>query len=187
MTNNARAAVDRLLDMYDEYETLTAKIAAAERRLALAKLKNSDVEQIRIELDDLRRDQQRLSDGMTFDTPLVWVMYKFEAYKDEAQPIRTMHDFRLHCSKPGYICTKRFIFLNAHLCSNGQRPLTDSKNIPTKCCSARFFRCLAKLNKMKFSCPIGARMNITRKMTLLKSGKIINQIIRKGLLVAVSR
>ena len=29
-TNSARAAVDRLLDMYDEYKTLTVKIAAAE-------------------------------------------------------------------------------------------------------------------------------------------------------------
>ncbi len=54
MMNGARAAVDKLLNMYDDYKTLTAKIAAAERRLALAKLKNSDVEQIRIELDDLR-------------------------------------------------------------------------------------------------------------------------------------
>ena len=51
-TNSARAAVDRLLDMYDEYKTLTAKIATAERRLALAKLKNSGTEQLRIELDD---------------------------------------------------------------------------------------------------------------------------------------
>ena len=100
MMNGARAAVDRLLDMYDEYKTLAAKITAAERRLALAKLKNSGVEQIRIELDELRHNQQQLSDDMTFDTPLIWVMYKFEAYQDEAQPIRTMHDFRLHCSKP---------------------------------------------------------------------------------------
>ena len=78
--NGARAAVDKLLDMYDEYKTLTAKIATAERRLALAKLKNSDVEQLQTKLDGLRRDQQQLSDTMTFDTPLVWVMYKFEAY-----------------------------------------------------------------------------------------------------------
>ena len=116
-TNSARAAVDKLLDMYDEHKALTAKIVAAERRVALAKLKNSSGEQIRIELDDLRHNQQQLSDNMTFDTPLVWVMYKFEAYQDEAQPIKTMHDFRLHCSKPGYICTKRFTFLNAHLLS----------------------------------------------------------------------
>ena len=146
-TNNARAAVYRLLDMYDEYKTLTAKIAAAERHLALAKLKNSDIEQIRIELDDLRHSQQRLSDDMTFDTPLVWVMYKFEAYQDEAQPIRTMHDFRLHCSKPGYICTKRFMFLNAYLCSNGQRPLADSKKYPDEMLLREIFPLLGEIEQ----------------------------------------
>ena len=146
-TNSTRAAVDRLLDMYDEYKALTAKIAAAERRLALVKLKNSGVEQIRIELDGLWRSQQQLSDDMTFDTPLVWVMYKFEAYQDEAQPIRTMHDFRLHCSKPGYICTKRFIFLNAHLCSNGQCPLTDSEQYPDEMLLSEIFPLLGEIEQ----------------------------------------
>lgn len=148
-TNSARAAVDRLLDMYDEYKTLTVKITAAERRLVLAKLKNSDVEQIRIELDDLRHSQQRLSDTMMFDTPLVWVMYKFEAYQDEAQPIRTMHDFRLHCSKPGYICTKRFMFLNAHLCSNRQRSLIDSKKYPDEMLLSEIFPLLSEIERDK--------------------------------------
>ena len=147
MMNGARAAVDRLLDMYDEYKTLAAKITAAERRLALAKLKNSGVEQIRIELDELRHNQQQLSDDMTFDTPLVWVMYKFEAYQDEVQPIRTMHDFRLHCSKPGYICTKRFIFLNAHLCSNGQRPLIGSKKYPDEMLLSEIFSLLGEIEE----------------------------------------
>ena len=147
--NSARAAVDKLLRMYDDYKTLAAKIAAAERRLALAKLKNGDIEQIRIELDDLRYEQQQLSDDMTFDTPLVWVMYKFEAYQDEAQPIQTMHDFRLHCSKPGYICTKRFIFLNAHLCSNGQRPLTDSKKYPDEMLLSEIFPLLSEIERDK--------------------------------------
>ena len=148
-TNSARVAVDKLLDMYDEYKTLTAKIAIAERRLALAKLKNSGVEQIRIELDDLRRDQQQLSDDMTFDTPLIWVMYKFEAYQDEAQPIRTMHDFRLHCSKPGYICTKRFIFLNAHLCSNGQSSLMDRKQYTDEMLLSEIFPLLSEIERDK--------------------------------------
>lgn len=149
MMNGARAAVDRLLDMYDEYKTLAAKITAAERRLALAKLKNSDVEQIRIGLDDLRYSQQQLSDDMTFDTPLVWVMYKFEAYQDEAQPIRTMHDFRLHCSKPGYICTKRFIFLNAHLCSNVQNSLMDRKQYPDEMLISEIFPLLSEIERDK--------------------------------------
>lgn len=147
MMNGARAAVDRLLSMYDEYKTLIAKIAATERRLALAKLRNSDIEQVQTELDILRRDQQQLSDTMTFDTPLIWVMYKFEAYQDEAQPIRTMHDFRLHCSKPGYICTKRFIFLNAHLCSNGQRPLTDSEQYPDEMLLSEIFPLLGEIEQ----------------------------------------
>lgn len=145
--NGARAAADKLLDMYDDYKTLAAKITAAERRLALARLKNSDIEQAQTKLDVLRRDQQQLSDDMTFDTPLVWVMYKFEAYQDEAQPIQTMHDFRLHCSKPGYICTKRFIFLNAHLCSNGQRPLTDSKKYPDEMLLSEIFPPLGEIEQ----------------------------------------
>ena len=146
-TNSARAAVDKLLDMYDEYKALIAKIAAAERRLALAKLNNSSGEQIRIELDALRHSQQQLSDDMTFDTPLVWVMYKFEAYQDEAQPIRTMHDFRLHCSKPGYICTKRFTFLNTHLCNNGQCPLTDNERYPDKMLLSEIFPLLGEIEQ----------------------------------------
>jgi len=146
-TNSARASVDKLLDMYDEYKALTAKIAAAERRLALAKLKNSSGEQIRIELDDLRHSQQQLSDNMTFDTPLVWVMYKFEAYQDQAQPIRMMHDFRLHCSKPGYICTKRFTFLNTHLCNNGQCLLTDDERYPDKMLLSEIFPLLGEIEQ----------------------------------------
>ena len=146
-TNSARAAVDKLLRMYDEYKTLTVKITAAERYLALAKLKNSDIEQAQTELDVLRRDQQQLSDDMMFDTPLVWVMYKFEAYQDEAQPIRTMHDFRLHCSKPGYICTKRFIFLNAHLCSNGQHLLTDSEQYSDEMLLSEIFPLLGEIEQ----------------------------------------
>ena len=145
--NSARAAVDRLLSMYDKYKTLAAKINAAERRLALAKLKNNDIEQVQTELDVLRRDQQQLSDTMTFDTPLIWVMYKFEAYQDEAQPIRTMHDFRLHCSKPGYICTKRFIFLNAHLCNKGQNSLADRKQYPDEMLLSEIFPLLDEIEQ----------------------------------------
>ncbi len=58
------------------------------------------------------------------------MMYKFEAYQNEAQPIRTMHDFRVHCSKPGYICTKRFTFLNDQLESTGNSRLTDKGIYP---------------------------------------------------------
>ena len=77
------------------------------------------------------------------------MVYKFEAYQDETQPIRTMHDFRLHCSKPGYICTKRFIFLNAHLCSNGQRSLIDSKKYPDEMLLSEIFPLLGEIEQDK--------------------------------------
>jgi hypothetical protein len=51
--------------------------------------------------------------------------YKFFAYKTEAQPIRTLADFRQHCSKPDYICTKRYTFLNQQLVDRNKKPLTD--------------------------------------------------------------
>jgi hypothetical protein len=145
--NKARTAVDKLLNMYDEYKTLAAEITAAERRVALARLKNGDIKQAKAELDGLRQNQQQLSDAMTFDTPLIWAMYKFEAYKDEAQPIRTMHDFRLHCSKPGYICTKRFLFLNAYLCNKKQNPLTDNQTYPDDMLLDNIFSLLGEIEQ----------------------------------------
>ena len=54
-------------------------------------------------------------------------MYKFEAYKNEAQPIRTMRDFRIHCSKVGDICTKRFTFVNEQHTLKGQPNLMDDQ------------------------------------------------------------
>ena len=73
---------------------------------------------------------QSISNAMTFADPLIWAMYKFEAYADETQPIRTMQDFRLHCSKPGYICTKRFIFVNETLSNRSLSNLADTSAYP---------------------------------------------------------
>lgn len=67
---------------------------------------------------------------MTFDTPLIWAMYKYEAYASEPQPIKTVHDFRQHCSKPGYICTKRFLFTDKFLGESGLSQLADVKAYP---------------------------------------------------------
>ncbi len=73
---------------------------------------------------------QTLSDAMTFDTPRIWIEYKYRAYADEPQPITTMHDLRLHCSKPGYICTARYTFLNDELTQAGEPPLSDRAAYP---------------------------------------------------------
>ena len=67
---------------------------------------------------------------MTFDSPATWIEYKLEAYRHESQPILNMHDLRVHCSTPGYICTKRFIFLNHELDAMKLANLTDSIAFP---------------------------------------------------------
>ena len=67
---------------------------------------------------------------MTFDTPRIWIEYKYRAYRDESQPIATMHDFRLHCSKPGYICTARYSFLTDAMAREGFVSLDDRQVYP---------------------------------------------------------
>lgn len=118
-------SVDTLLAMYKRYNELTATVTENGTRVAKAKLIGQHVETLQDAYDASVYVQQKLSDEMTFDTPFIWMEYKYKAYKDEAQPIRTMRDLRQHCSKPGYICTKRFDFINLHLLEQKQKPLSD--------------------------------------------------------------
>lgn len=130
ISSSARADVDKLLGMYAEYKSTVAQQEDTARQLAKAKLKGSPTEQLQKAYTALSQQTQAISDTMTFATPLVWALYKFEAYAGEAQPISTMQDFRVHCSKPGYICTKRFIFVNQALNEKGLPTLADSKAYP---------------------------------------------------------
>jgi hypothetical protein len=110
-----RKEVDHLLAMYETYKSCHEEQARAARALAKAKLRGEPAQDLEKDYKQLAQRLQSISDTMTFANPLVWAHYKFEAYADEAQPIRTMQDFRVHCSKPGYICTKRFTFINQSL------------------------------------------------------------------------
>lgn len=122
--------VGRLVEMYGEYKALLTRQADCRRQLAKAKLRREDTVQLRAVYDDLTTRLQQISDTMTFASPSVWILYKYEAYADEPQAIRTMQDFRQHCSKPDYICTKRFDFLNTSLVRRGAQPLTDTVQYP---------------------------------------------------------
>lgn len=130
MSSDARHQVDALLGMYDEYKQAVEARESLASQLAKAKLKHVPSDELQVAYDDAVHRVQAISDAMTFASPLVWMMYKFEAYKNEAQPIRTMHDFRLHCSKPGYICTKRYNFVNDELLKRGQTALSDTAAYP---------------------------------------------------------
>ena len=122
--------VDELLEMYANYTTLLVEQKALERTVARVKLAGKDDEMAQKQLDQLGVRLQELSDAMTFDTPRIWIEYKYRAYRDESQPIATMHDFRLHCSKPGYICTARYNFLNDAMTHEGLVPLSDQQVYP---------------------------------------------------------
>lgn len=144
---STRQAVDALLEQYRQYLAYQSEVDALERQLAKQKLRGESTEAASQLLDERRAAISQLSDAMTFATPLIWVMYKHEAYQHEAQPIRTMHDLRLHCAKPGYICTKRMQFLNAYLTSRGRVPLSDDEQYPDALSLDMIYETLSQLEE----------------------------------------
>lgn len=125
-----RQQVDVLIDMYKSHQEVKRHQADCSRQLAKAKLRHEDMTQLQAAYDAYAIELQTISDTMTYASPSIWILYKYEAYAQEAQPIRTMHDFRVHCSKPGYICTKRYEFTNAALLERGLAPLSDAAAYP---------------------------------------------------------
>lgn len=130
MSYSVVAAVKKLLSQYAEYVNKNEQLAIVERKLALAVIAGKNQEALSNERDNLRQELRQISDDMTFDSPYIWIQYKYEAYKNEAQPILTMQDLRVHCSAIGYICTKRFQFLNNQLVKRGKHPLSDQASYP---------------------------------------------------------
>ena len=122
--------VEALLAMYETYRGILKEKAEAEKELARATLMSKNTDDLSAQIDQLDNKLQDISDAMTFDTPRIWIEYKYKAYKSESQPIATMHDLRLHCSKPGYICTSRMDFLNDSLLQIEQTPLSDRDAYP---------------------------------------------------------
>ncbi len=78
----------------------------------------------------LVRRLEELSSAILFDTPEIWLKYKYQAYAGTARELRTLGSLREHCSKVGYICTKRFSFLSARLRVLGFAELTDRSAWP---------------------------------------------------------
>lgn len=127
MSQNPPEAVTKLLVMYQQHTSLLSTLNEVEGRYAKAKILNKPIIELSAERRRLSEQLQHISDTMTFSDPLVWIQYKYYAYQNDAQPITTMHDFRVHCSKPGYICTKRFEFLNKALIKYGFQNLSDKQ------------------------------------------------------------
>lgn len=83
-----------------------------------------------------------IGDSIRFETPLIWLVYKFLAYQGTAQEIKTIADLRAHCSHPGDLCMKRYEFvkhiLNSISEQNSISFLWENTDITSMLCSKKF-------------------------------------------------
>ncbi len=138
---------DRLIMQYGEYVFLSAKIKGLEDEkfrmiLAIAKERSIGVQDaLKQEADGMlkrmneiialyRIDLERVSDEMTFPNPLIWMTYKYKAYKGTSSEIATMGDFRRHCAPAGYICTARFGFMRDYMEDKNRININDKARYP---------------------------------------------------------
>ena len=80
--------------------------------------------------EGLKAEQQLLWDSMFYANPVIWIMYKYQAYQGGNNEISTVYDLKRHCEPRDYIGTKRFHFLNTYLISQQKAPLTDTALYP---------------------------------------------------------
>ena len=108
----SRTETDKLLEMYAKYKALGEKIKEVPTSVFSRKPgKISEGAEVR----RLKYEQVKLGNQMKFQNPLIWMMYKYEAYKDEGETsISTLESLRTHCKVDG-ICARRYDFINAAL------------------------------------------------------------------------
>jgi hypothetical protein len=112
-----RREVDSLLVAYEHYKTLSAQIASGivpSEKPKFSLLGKPGVVQNLDPLAEARKRLEEIGNGMKFQNPLIWLTYKYEAYKDEEKPLTTVADLVAHCEVDG-ICRKRFHAITTYL------------------------------------------------------------------------
>lgn len=108
LLQNAQIRTKELIQLYQEYAALEAlknQLVAGEK-----------TEENTFHIQETEAAMKDLGDSMTFEDPLIWIMYKHHAYLQTPDALHTLSDLRAHCFKrPDYICGKRFRFLHAAL------------------------------------------------------------------------
>jgi hypothetical protein len=131
---NAQKAVDVLVGQYHDDLALIASMdrLKAERIAKAAQLSKTSgvplrdvlrgnepaLQEIDTKIATLKTRQQTLWDGMFYDSPVIWLMYKYQAYRASQNEIATMGNLKKHCEPVAYICTKRFIFMHNYALHN---------------------------------------------------------------------
>ncbi|HMQ02076.1 MAG TPA: hypothetical protein PKD79_03340 [Candidatus Doudnabacteria bacterium] len=154
--NKYQPTIDRLIMQYHEYMSLYDAVKNLENeKLAVAAeeagkqnvplstiLKALPADSRLSEVDEylkiLQLDLQRISDEMSFANHVIWLAYKYQAYKGESNEILTLGALRAHCSPNDYICTKRFTFLVSYLSSYADCNLQDKVAFPDEMPLAEF-------------------------------------------------
>lgn len=75
-------------------------------------------------------EKNRIGDEMTYADPIVWMMYKHQAYLRTDHKITIMRELRDHCNDHGGICAKRFNFLFVFIKTKYSKNITDPKEFP---------------------------------------------------------
>ncbi|MEN9552137.1 MAG: hypothetical protein RI935_514 [Candidatus Parcubacteria bacterium] len=112
-----RREVDALLLAYKNYKELDAQIASGLILSEKPKFNLLGKPGVMQNLDPLAEAKKRLDEignGMKFQNPLIWLIYKYEAYQHEDKPLKTVADLIAHCEVDG-ICHRRFDAINRYL------------------------------------------------------------------------
>lgn len=105
--------VKRLIHQYNEYVEVSDKILKLKGKLLRSKLANkqNEFDLLSIELNLQEKLLNRISDEMSFKDHMVWILYKYYAYKGTNKNMDTLADLKQHCMPEDYVCTKRFEYL----------------------------------------------------------------------------
>lgn len=129
----SRSETDNLLRMYAEYQDLGEKIKNGKKATFSLLFGGAGKMQ-----PDLKQKQENLGQRMKFQNPLIWMMYKHEAYKnnptdvkDVQSPILTLSAMREHVKSEKDICNKRYAYINAALRQKNQgEDLSNDEFLP---------------------------------------------------------
>ncbi len=124
--------VNSLLLSYSEYKELSKQIDLGQvenkSKPSFSFFKNIGKMQNLDPLANAKKELVKIGEEMKFQNPLIWLTYKYLAYKNEPnKKLSTLTDLREHCKVDG-ICFRRFDAINFYLRSkhNGLDLNSDS-------------------------------------------------------------
>lgn len=123
--------VDSLLGAYKEYKALSLQIkqgVAPKSTTKFSLMGNMGKMQNLDPLAEAKKKLEAIGEGMKFQNPLIWLLYKHLAYKnDPSKAIRTLGDLVSHCREDG-ICHKRFDSINSYFRrNNDEKDMTSEE------------------------------------------------------------